>query len=120
MATSKKYSYQLEKKDDFWRAQIIRKASSKTLIVSKEQEGFVSEEDAKKWAKEQLLVFTNTQSLSNKRQGEQRKLSAEESRQRSIRRSEKKALEKQAIADAELTVNNLNEEVVDDIEQEDL
>ncbi len=100
-------------------AQIIRKASSKTFIVSKEQEGFASEEDAKKWAEEQLLAFTNTQSLNNKRQGEQRKLSAEESRQRSIRRSEKKALEKQAKADAELAANKLHEEGVDDIEQED-
>ncbi len=110
MAISKKYSYKIEQKDDLWMAQIIRKASSKTLIVSKEKDAFASEAEAKEWAEQQLSEFATSLSSSNKRHGEQRKQGEEVRRQRSIRRSEKKQLEKQAKAEAELAEESSTEE----------
>ena len=55
MANSKKYSYQIEKVDTLWTGQILRKASSKLFIVSKEQEGFSTEAEAKEWAETEAV-----------------------------------------------------------------
>ena len=100
MAQSKKYSYQLEQIKGSWTAKIIRKASYKTFIVSKEQKGFKTELEAKEWSETTLAEFTLTQSSSNERHGKQRKMNEEERRQRSVRRSEKTQLEKQQANDS--------------------
>ncbi len=103
MANSKKYSYQIEQVKALWTAQIIRKASSKLLVVSKEKEGFATESEAKEWAEKNLAEFTATLSSSNHRHGEQRKANEEGRRQRSVRRSEKTQLEKQQAAEQALS-----------------
>jgi len=110
MTNSKTYSYQLEQIDTLWTAKIIRKASRKTFIISKEQDGFASEIEAKEWAEQQLVEFSSALNSSNKRQAEQRKTSEEERRQRSIRRAEKKRLAKQAKAEDENIKKDMEEE----------
>jgi len=100
MANSKKYSYQIEQVDNLWTAQILRKASSKSTVVSKKKEDFATEAEAQQWAEQSLLDFTATLSTSNKRHGAQRKSNEEERLQRSNRRAEKTKLAKQQAEDS--------------------
>ena len=109
MTKSRKYDYKIEQSDDTWSVQIIRKASKKNSVVSKEQGGFTNVKEAKAWAEEQLLEFSSTMAKSNQRHGEQRKENDEIKRQRSHRRAkktqkrkdEKAAAAKQKIESAE-------------------
>ena len=119
MANSKKYSYQLEQTDALWTAQIIRKASSKLFIVSKEQVGFATEAEAKEWAEKTLLEFTSTLSSSNQRHGDQRKSNEEERLQRSARRSERTLLAKKEKAEQEQALADETAENPDNIDEID-
>lgn len=89
MSKNKKYDIRIENTGTTWQAQIIRHASSKKTVISKQQNAFKSEESAQQWAEQQLQEFTSTQDASNKRHGEQRKLNEEQRRQRSSRRAKK-------------------------------
>lgn len=59
MTANKKYSYQLSQDSESgqWRAEISRRATAKRTVVSKAQEGFASEAQAKEWAEATLLEF---------------------------------------------------------------
>lgn len=111
MTKNRKYSYKLEQIKDSWSAQILRQVTSKKVLVSKEQAGFSSEDDAKKWAEQRLLEFTDTLRTSNQRHGTQRKLNEEERQQRSVRRADKteKAKELKKVKQEALNAS-LNEE----------
>jgi len=116
MSKNKKYSYNLEKKDQNWSAQIIRRASKNKTVVSKQQDDFNNENDAKTWAEEQLILFSSTMAISNQRHGEQRKANEEIKRERSQRRAdktqkakdEKDALKKENELTAEQSENNID------------
>ena len=59
MSINKRYNSQVSKDDTsgLWRAEILRRASSKRNVVSKTQDGFATEEEANKWAEAELVEF---------------------------------------------------------------
>ena len=59
MSTNKRYNSQVRKDETsgLWRAEILRRASSKRNVVSKTQDGFATEEEANKWAEAELVEF---------------------------------------------------------------
>jgi len=94
MTKGKKYDLNIIENESSWSAQITRQVTSKKTKLSKEKEGFKTESAAKKWAEKTLLEFTSALNTSNKKRGEQRKLSEEQRKQRSSRRAEKTQKEK--------------------------
>jgi hypothetical protein len=69
---SKKFQYQVTQDNDSWKAEIIRRVSSKKTTVSKQQSGFSSEEEAKDWAETELAQFLKQLSAKNKSRAESR------------------------------------------------
>lgn len=67
MVKGKKYDYRIEQDGSDWRAEIIRKVTSKRTVVSKSQAGFTSEADARAWSEKELIGFLKHQSERNKR-----------------------------------------------------
>tara|TARA_R110001592_G_scaffold195349_1_gene443015 strand:- start:573 stop:794 length:222 start_codon:yes stop_codon:yes gene_type:complete len=59
MSTNKRYNslVSADETSGLWRAEILRRASSKRNVVSKMQEGFATEEEANKWAEAELAQF---------------------------------------------------------------
>jgi hypothetical protein len=72
MATSKKYSVQIVQEDNVWTADIVRRVSARSNIVSKSQSGFSSEAEAQAWADTELKGFMANQSERNKRRAKKR------------------------------------------------
>ena len=72
MAKNQKYSYMLEEQEGEWTAAILRQASYKTTVISKQQAGFSSEEAAQAWAEETLQQFMDQQVERNKRKADKR------------------------------------------------
>lgn len=72
MSQSKKYSYRVTEKEGGWSAEILRQASNKKVVVSKRQDNFTSEDDAKSWADKELEQFLQQQVERNKRKAEKR------------------------------------------------
>ena len=109
MTKNKKYSYKIEQDGSGWKALITRQVTSKKTIISKQQNAFANEAEAKQWAERQLVDFATTLGESNQRHGQQRKLDAEERRQRSARRAEKTQQAKQAKIKPEQELTNTTE-----------
>lgn len=59
MSTNKQYNALVSKDETtgLWRAEILRRASSKRSVVSKMQDGFATEVEANKWAETALAEF---------------------------------------------------------------
>jgi|TARA_R110002096_G_scaffold67231_11_gene163133 hypothetical protein len=72
MSITKKYTFQTSAEKDSWRADIVRRASSKNTVISKTQTGFKSEAEAVQWAEKELALFLEKQSARNKRQADKR------------------------------------------------
>jgi len=72
MSISKKYDFQTSAEKDTWKADIVRRASSKKTVISKTQTGFKSEAEAVEWAEKELALFLQKQSARNKRQANKR------------------------------------------------
>ena len=72
MSISKKYNFQTSAEKDTWKADIVRRASSKKTVISKTQTGFKSEAEAVEWAEKELALFLQKQSARNKRQANKR------------------------------------------------
>jgi len=73
MAKSKKFDYQVVQDKSSWSAKIIRKASSKKQVVSKQQDGFATEADAQAWGETELKSFLHQLEQRNKRRALLRK-----------------------------------------------
>ena len=67
MAKGKKYDFNLIQHDTSWSAEIVRQITSKKTVVSKSQDGFASEAEAKVWAEAELQTFLQQQIERNKR-----------------------------------------------------
>ncbi|WP_432473627.1 DUF3622 domain-containing protein [Amphritea sp. HPY] len=74
MAKGKKYDYRVVQNGTSWTTEIVRQITSKKTLVSKSQDGFTSEDDAKAWGETELKSFTQSQSERNQRRNEQREL----------------------------------------------
>lgn len=77
MAKGKKYDFQVIAEGETWSAEILRQASARKVVVSKRQDGFASEDDAKAWAEAELKQFMEQQIERNKRKAEKREQRAE-------------------------------------------
>lgn len=67
MTQSKKYDYRVTQDKKTWTAEIIRRASSKKSVVSKSQDGFATEAEAKAWGEAELKSFLENLVKRNKR-----------------------------------------------------
>jgi hypothetical protein len=72
MTTGKKYDYRVVQYDAFWKAEILRRATSKKTVVSKSQDGFATESDAQEWAQRELKSLLDTVREHNKHRSSQR------------------------------------------------
>ncbi len=57
MPKSRKYDVQVTENDSGWKAEIVRRASAKKSVVSKTQDGFATETEARAWAEKELVTF---------------------------------------------------------------
>ncbi len=57
MTQAKKYEIRVVQNDSKWSAEIVRRVTSKKTTVSKAQDGFASEAEAKTWGDTELKVF---------------------------------------------------------------
>lgn len=73
MSKSKKYDCRTVQNDDGWCAEIVRRATSSKVVVSKSKGGFTTEADALKWGEKELKLFISNQSERNKRDSQARK-----------------------------------------------
>ncbi len=71
MTTNKKYAYRVVQGKTDWVAEITRRATSKKTVVSKSQDGFATEADAKAWGEKELVSFLENLTTRNKRDFEQ-------------------------------------------------
>jgi len=67
MTTNKKYDFRAVQNKSDWTAEITRRASSKKTIVSKSQDGFATEAEAKAWGETELASFLENLTKRNKR-----------------------------------------------------
>lgn len=72
MAKAKKYDYRVVQTTAGWRAEIIRRVTSKKVMVSKGQDGFSTESAAKEWGEQALKSFLKSLDERNKRRSDQR------------------------------------------------
>jgi hypothetical protein len=64
---SNKYNIRVVQDNTTWTAEITRRVTSKKILISKSQNGFKTESEAKDWGKKELSVFLNKQNERNKR-----------------------------------------------------
>lgn len=79
MAKNQKYSYMVQEQQGTWEALILRQASYKTTVISKQQSGFASEEEATSWAEDALQSFMQQQVERNQRKADKRAVKSDES-----------------------------------------
>lgn len=72
MKKVKKYDYRVEPVGDEWKAEIVRKKTSKLTVVSKSQAGFTSEDEALEWGRKELELFIQSLRLRNIERSKQR------------------------------------------------
>jgi Protein of unknown function (DUF3622) len=67
MTTNKKYDYRITQNKTDWTAEITRRVTSKKTTVSKSQDGFATEAEAKTWGEKELAAFLENLTKRNKR-----------------------------------------------------
>jgi len=67
MTTNKKYDYRVTQGKTGWTAEIIRRVTSKKTNVSKSQDGFSTEAEARAWGETELKSFLESLTKRNKR-----------------------------------------------------
>ncbi len=72
MADSKKFQCRVIQNDAGWKAEIIRRVSSKRSMVSKKRGGFATQAEAQEWGESKLQEFMKNQAERNKRHAEKR------------------------------------------------
>ena len=71
MKQSKKYDFHVIHDGASWSAEIVRRVSTKKMVVSKRQDGFATEEEAQIWGKaeaETLLKNMNLKAQKKRRE----------------------------------------------------
>lgn len=76
MAKGRKYDYRVVQDGTGWRAEIIRRVTSRKTTVSSSQADFANEAEARAWAEQALKSFSENLSERNKRRSEKRNLAA--------------------------------------------
>ncbi|MBU2886651.1 DUF3622 domain-containing protein [Gilvimarinus agarilyticus] len=57
MSNGKKYDFRVIENNGAWRAELTRRATARKTVVSKAQDGFSSEAEAKIWAEAELKAL---------------------------------------------------------------
>ena len=70
MSNSKKYGLRVFQVGSTWKTEITRRMTATKTVVSKSQDGFASEEEAKAWGEQALQGFLSKQADRNKRKTE--------------------------------------------------
>jgi hypothetical protein len=91
MAKGKKYDYQVIAEGETWSVKILRQASARKVVVSKRQDGFATEDEAKAWGEAELQQFMEQQKERNKRKAERREERDEAEAQAQARHEEAQA-----------------------------
>lgn len=91
MAKGKKYDYEVFAAGETWSVKILRQASARKVVVSKRQDGFATEDEAKAWGETELKQFMEQQIERNKRKAERREERAEAEAQALARQEEAQA-----------------------------
>ena len=73
MAKSKKYTCRVVQEDDSWSAEVVRRVTSKKSVVTKRQDGFVTDDEAESWglAEVRSLVKSTNLNERNKRRSKE-------------------------------------------------
>ncbi len=77
MTQSKKYDFRIEQEDSSWIVDIIRRVTSRTVVVSKSQSGFATEAEAKSWAEDEVSKFLKRHNLNEQQKRRARKIEDE-------------------------------------------
>lgn len=102
MTQSKKYDYRITQDKKTWTTEIIRRVTSKRTNVSKTQDGFATEAEAKAWGESELALFLANLTKKNKRDSEQHKHDKKEKALREEAYKQRKLdLEKAGLEDSE-------------------
>lgn len=64
-----KYDFRVIQVADSWKAEITRRATAKKTVVSKQQDGFASEEEAREWGERELKALLETLAQRRKLKG---------------------------------------------------
>jgi hypothetical protein len=64
MSQSKKYTFQLKQDDSGWSVEILRRASSKKIVITKSQGGFATETEAQSWGENEVQTLIKKTNLS--------------------------------------------------------
>ena len=72
MTQQKKFDYQIKQDANTWSAEITRRVSARRSSVSKQQDGFATEDLAIEWATAELAGFLEKQKQANARKSERR------------------------------------------------
>jgi Protein of unknown function (DUF3622) len=70
MAKAKKFDCRVVKDGTGWAAEIVRRKTSKELLVSKRQGGFATEAEAQEWGQKALESFLLSLKERNKRRAQ--------------------------------------------------
>lgn len=57
MPKSRKYDIRVTQTEAGWSGEIVRRASAKKSVVSKTQDGFATEAEARAWADAEMVAF---------------------------------------------------------------
>lgn len=57
MPKSRKYDIRVAQTEAGWSGEIVRRASATKSVVSKAQDGFTTEQEAKAWADTEMVAF---------------------------------------------------------------
>jgi len=69
MTQSKIYSYRVVQDKTTWSVEILRRVTSRTTVISRQQGGFSTEQEAQEWGEKEVKAFIQKRNLSkqNKR-----------------------------------------------------
>ena len=67
MTKGKKYDFRVVPGKEGWCAEIIRRISRQKTVVSKTQDGFVTEAEAQEWGEKELKEFSQNLNERNKK-----------------------------------------------------
>ncbi|MFT5579735.1 MAG: hypothetical protein ACI9WS_002495 [Paraglaciecola psychrophila] len=70
MTSAKKYQFKAVQNDSNWTGQIIRRVSARKTMVSKQQTGFATQEQANSWGEVELKAFLVKQNERNTRKSQ--------------------------------------------------
>ena len=73
MTQSKKYDYRVLQNNASWTTEIIRRASSKTSIVTKSQSGFTTESEAQAWGQSEVKMLLQNHNLNEQKKRREKK-----------------------------------------------